>query len=457
MLATTSVTQIANFGLSGVAVKFVAKYIARGEDEKVSGVIQTSALSIAIFTGIILLIGYPVIKWALGLVIQHEPLSYAISVLPLALFAFWFLMITNIFQSGIDGYQRMDLRSLLFIGGTVLNLLLCFMLAPIYGLFGVAWAQFIQNLTMMIASWVLLKKCLPVLPTFPSKWDRNLFKEVIGYGINFQLITLSSMVYDPITKALLSKFGGLSMVGYYEMGSKLVQQSRALIVSANQVLVPAIANLHEQVPEKVKEVYLTSYQLLFYLAVPLYSLVIVCTPIISEIWIGHYEKVFVVLTTLLAVGWFFNTLAGPAYFANLGTGELRWNVVGHIAIGLLNAGLGFLLGFLYGGFGVVIAWALSLVLGSSPIYLSYHLKQKIPLAELLPNASRIIIATCFIGLLSAMIIKDELSRGSNTVTLHSLIPLGFSIMIIIPLWFHPMRRCLVTWVNNELLNMKLGA
>ena len=51
VLATTSVTKIADFGISASIVKFVAKYIARGENENVSNIIQTAIFSVAIFVG----------------------------------------------------------------------------------------------------------------------------------------------------------------------------------------------------------------------------------------------------------------------------------------------------------------------------------------------------------------------------------------------------------------------
>ena len=454
VLATTSVAQIANFGLTGSVVKFVAKYIAREEDENVSGVLQTAAISVAGFVGLVLLIGYPILKWVLGLVVPDEFLPLALSILPYALLALWVMVITIIFQAGLDGYQRIDQRSLLLMGGAVLHLLLCFILAPTYGLMGVAYARVIQNFTILLTSWLLLKRQLPLLPFFPYKCDKNIFKEIIGYAINFQVISVTTMLYDPITKALLSKFGGLSIVGYYEMASRMVQQFRALIVSANQVLVPAIADLEEKTPEKIQSVYLTSYQLLFYFVLPLYSLIIVCTPIISELWIGHYERVFVIFGTLLAIGWFLNILAAPAYFVYLGTGELRWNVVSHIAIGLLNASLGFLLGVFYNGIGVVVAWVFSLALGSSIIYLSYHMRHKIPLIELLPKESRTIILSCLIGLLSTLTIRHKLNDIFDTIVLNSMILSLFSIIVFVPLWFHPMRKRLMGWVADELLNRK---
>ncbi|MFX0141665.1 MAG: hypothetical protein ACFFDN_48960, partial [Candidatus Hodarchaeota archaeon] len=54
VLATTSITQIAGFGLSGSVVKFVAKYIARRDNENISGVIQTAAITVSVFVGFIL-------------------------------------------------------------------------------------------------------------------------------------------------------------------------------------------------------------------------------------------------------------------------------------------------------------------------------------------------------------------------------------------------------------------
>ncbi|HUV50151.1 MAG TPA: oligosaccharide flippase family protein [Anaerolineae bacterium] len=454
VLATTSVTQIANFGLSGSVVKFVAKYVARGEDENISGVVQTAALSVAAFGGCVLLIGYPIAKWVLGLVIENQHLPLALSVLPYAFLALWSMMITGIFQAGLDGYQRIDLRSLLLMGGAILHLLLCFVFAPIYGLIGVAYARVLVNVLILISSWLLLKRCLPVLPVFPYRWNKGLLREIIDYGINFQIISITAMLYDPVTKALLSKFGGLSMVGYYEMASRMVQQFRALIISANQVLVPAIADLHERNQKLIQGIYKASYRLIFYIVLPFLSIIIVLTPLISEIWIGHYESIFVFFAILLAVGWFLNILAGPAYFANLGTGDLRWNTVSHVTTAVLNGGLGLLFGIYYGGTGVVIAFVFSLVAGSLIIPISYHIKYKIPLRELFPRESIMVGLTSGTGILVTMLLYYQFRASWCIMAVASLVILTFSSIIFIPIWVHPMRKRLTGWINYELLNKR---
>lgn len=451
VLTTTAVTRIGDLGLSAGVVKFVAKYVARGEHETVAGVIQTAVLSIGTFIGLILLALYPFARWLLGLIVPEGGLESALSILPFALVSLWLTLITSVFQAGLDGCQRIDLRSALLIGGAAFYLLVCFVLVPIYGLMGLAYAQAIQTGIVLVGSWFLLKRRLPILPAIPYRWSRSLFREMVGYGINFQVISIAQMLYDPITKWLLTRFGGLAMVGYYEMASRMILQFRALIVSANQVLVPAIADLQEKKPEIIRVVYRDSYRLLIYLALPLYSIIIACTPVISKLWIGHYEGTFVLFTILLAAGWFLNTLNSPAYFVNLGIGELRWNTISHIVIGVLNGGLGLLWGKLYGGIWVVIAWVFSLAAGSSIIILAYHLRHKIPLSELLPRESRMTTLACVISMLIALMIYYPAHHLFSIITVSSLVLLSFLAIVALPLWLHPMRKRLIGWIGQYLL------
>ncbi len=450
VLSVASVTQIANFGLSGSVVKFTAKYIARGELNKVIIVIQTAAISIGVFVGVLLLICYPIVHWLLEMVIPQASLHLAQSLLPFAFFALWAMIITSIFQAGLDGFQRIDIRTSLLMGGAVINLVLCFLLVPIYGLQGVAYSLVIQNILILFGSWIMLKKLLPEIPIFPHKWSKPMFKEIVGYGINFQVISATTILYDPITKAMLTKFGGLALTGYFEMASKMVQQFRAIIVSANQVLVPAIANLKEKSPEKIMSVYSTSYRLMFYLSLPMYSLIVISTPFVSELWIGSYEMFFVNFSILLSIGWFFNTLTAPAYFAYMGSGYLRWNVIAHIAIAFLNVCLGFIFGYYFGGLAVVIGWVFSLAIGSSLIIFSYHQINGIKISEVIPKESR------FFSFAGVSCLIFFLIIGERADSLLSFLIYSIMLLLILTLmWFHPMRKTLLQWIKDGLIR-KIG-
>ncbi len=453
VLATTSVANITNLGLSGSVVKFVAKYLARGEEKTVAYVIQTSAISIGILIGSSLLIAYYFANWLLALIVPVANLKEAFSILPYALLSLWITVNAGIFQAGLDGYQRVDLRNMVLIAGSLLYLVLCFVLVPIYGLMGLAYSYVSQSCVVLIGSWLMLKFHLPMLPVIPYQWNVKLFKEMIGYGINFQITSISQMLYDPITKGLLTKFGGLAMTGFYEMASRMILQLRALIVTANQVLVPTIADLQEKNPEIIQKVYKNSYRLLLYFAFPIFSAIIAFTPIISQVWIGHYENIFVLFSTLLAIGWVLNTLNVPAYFANLGIGELRWNTISHVMIGVLNLGLGFMLGNIYGGTGVVVGWIFSLVIGSLLIPITYHSRYRIPIGELLPKEDIGIGFASIVGASISLLLYYQLSNKLilPSLTIAIIIAIVFSSILVIPVWRHPMRKRSMGWITHEFL------
>ena len=448
VLAITQVASIGHSGLSGSVVKFVAKYVARGEYEIVSSVIQTATISIGILLGFILLAAYPFANWLLSLVISVVNLKEALSILPYALLSLWIIAIAGVFQSSLDGYQRIDLRSILLIASSLLYLLLCFLMVPAYGLMGLAYAQVTQAFIVIIGSFGVLKWHVRLLPIFPYKWNRKLFSEMVGYGLKFQVISISQMLYDPITKALLAKFGGLAMTGFYEMASRMILSFRGLLTNANQVLIPAIAYLEEKNPEIIQKCYKDSYRLLFYIALPFFSLIIAFTPVISQVWIGHYEGIFVLFSNLLAVGWFFSTLSGPASFVNLGTGELRWNTIGHVTASVLNLGLGLLLGNIYGGTAVVAAWVFSLIIGSLIVPISYHYSHKIPIIELLPKESAGIGFAAMAGLSISLLFYYQLYNKLTPLAMATILVLIFFSIVVIPIWLHPMRKRLIGWVTN---------
>lgn len=451
VLAATSVAGVANLGLSGSVVKFVAKYLAKGQEKIVADVIETSSIAIGALSGLVLLISYPVAAFLLKLVIPENGINEALSILPYALFSLWMTIVASVFLAGLDGYQRIDSRSIILVFSTLFNLFLCLLLVPKYNLPGLAYAQIAQAAVTLIGSWIMLKRYLPVLPIIPLKWNQKLFKEMMNYSLNFQTISITQMLCDPITKALLTKFGGLAFVGFYEMANRLVIQLRSLVVSANQVLVPAIADLHERHPDMIQKVFKDNYRIMFYISLPLYATMIILTPLISEIWIGRYEPAFVMFSFLTAINLFINTLSVPAYFSYLGIGELKWNTLGHVIPAFMNIPLGLMFGYFFGGMGVVVAWIISSATGSMLIIISYYYIKKLPFKELIPSESKLLAALCLAVIFIVLAIYYKYNNAVSFITISIIVISLFSIIVFVPLWLHPLRKRLTGWVTSELV------
>lgn len=451
VLATTSLVNIGNLGFSGCVVKFVAKYIAMGEKESVIGVIHTATVSICVIVGAILVVFYPFAGWLLKYIIPPGYLNEALSILPYAMGSIWISVVAGAFQGAIDGYQRIDLSRIIFVARAVINLVLCFILVPTHGLNGLAYASVIQSGMVLIAAWMTLKRLLPSLSFIPHRWSTRLFREMIVYGFYFQVITFSTMFYDPITKGLLAKYGGLSMTGFYEMASRMIIQLRGVLVTANEVLVPTIAELHESNPGFIWKIYQDSYELNLYIALPYFSVIVALAPVISRAWIGYYEPNFLFFFVILAIGWLVNILYAPSYFANLGIGALNLNATGQMSTAVLNLCLGLLLGKIYGGKAVVVAWVISLIIGSLGMLLLFHYKNRIPLSRLFPKEFIFLSVGCVTGVSMSLALNKLLNNHLSTFALAVMILMAVGLFSVLPMWHHTMRKRLARWLAEGVL------
>jgi len=445
VVASSSVTRIANLGLSGSVVKFVAKYAAHDQHQTVARLLETAILSTALGIGLLLLIILPFMKELLQLFLADQLLMEAVNIMPVAMLSVWLSTISLLITGGLDGYQRIDLRSQIMSISAILYTGLSILLVKRFDLLGLAYAQVLQYVFVGVVGIFFLRRLAPI-PMVPHHWDKTLFKEMFAYGINFQAITLVTMLYEPVTKALLAWLGNIADVGYYEMASRMITQFRSLVVSANQVLVPAIADMTETIPEQVQDIYRDSLSVVSYITIPLYFSLAAFIPSISILWIGTFQPTFIAASYLLIVGWCINTLAAPAYFAYLGDGRLQWNTYSHITIGVLNVLFGSLLGWLWGGIGVIAGWSLALVIGSIVIIASYHQIYHCSWKLIFSRANfQLLLAGCVI-LFCTLTFYYRLANEDALYLNVSVITMIIILIGILPMWLHPIRARLIQWI-----------
>lgn len=442
VLAATSVSRIGDLGLSAGVVRFVAQALGRADTERAADVVQTVVLTLGTFMAALLAIGYPLFVLALNYFIPAHSVPIALSILPYAVVSLWVMVVVSVFSGGLDGCMRMDLRSLLLGLSHLAYLGLAMLLVPKYGLEGVAIAQLIQSVGLMILLWWMLRLQLNELPLMPLHWKLPVLREMIGYGVNFQIITVMNLLFDPVVKALMSKFGGLEVLGYYEMANRLILQGRALIIETSRVMVPAVAALQDHDAGKAKQLFITSYRLTFYVAVLFYGVLGALLSTISIFWLGHYQPMFVHFALLLNFAWFANTLVGPAYFANLGSGKLRANMICHVVILLCSLVMGLALGFNYGGLGVAVGAVIGLIAGSMLLQVS-HVKQADLnwVAFIIPQD----MAKLFIlGIFAVFLSNYGIDQQSSLATV-SFVALLCSCIFLVFSFNHPNRKVLMSF------------
>lgn len=371
VVASTSVARLGEMGTGGSVVKHVAQYLARGDEKTASLVIQTALLVV----GCVVIGLFPIVHlgvaWLLKLVVSESDLDLGRKLLPYAVVSLSINMLVSVVYSGLDGCQRIDLRKLIFGVGNLLYFLSAFVLVRKYGILGLVYSQIVQGFFILLTSWGVLCHLMESLPLIPRRFSSRVLKEIVFYGASFQLTTLLAMFMDPLSKALLSRYGGSDVLGYYEMASKLIVKLKSLIVNANQVLVPVYAEVQEQKPDNISGMYTKNVRLLVFISVPVFLFPVGLAPIISRVWIGELVEPFVWSLVGVSFYWLGATLNFPAYFAYMGIGKLSKNVKGHLIMALVNLAAGLSLGKHFGYKGVLVATCLASFLGTTYITRSF--------------------------------------------------------------------------------------
>jgi O-antigen/teichoic acid export membrane protein len=443
VLAATSAARFSELGISGGVIKFVAADLALGKASQAASVVQTAALSMAAILLALLPAFYPVARRLLSYFLPEAHLADAYLILPFTFLSLGVTIIGSVFLSALDGSQRADQRSVIVIGAAALHLTLTLALVPTYGLVGLAYAQVAQSAAQLLFGWVILRRALPALPLLPYRWDGAVFRKMFLYGVNFQLVSVLQLLFDPTTKALLSRFGGVELVGLFEMANKMVMQFRALVVAGGQVMVPVVAGTQASLPDERRRVYQTFSGVTSYVALPLFAGIVAVAPAVSAVWLGSLEHDFVVFVVLLCAGWLGNTLASAAYFSNLGTGRLRWNTRSHLLIGVLNGSLGAGLGIVFGGRGVVVGFVTSLLIGSFVIIGWYHHENGILLRDLDLRSHLALVASSGGAIVAAWTSFRLLAIHVSPAAMLAVTFIVVAVVIAPAFWRHPLRTVLI--------------
>jgi O-antigen/teichoic acid export membrane protein len=362
VLSASSLANLANFGVADSVIRFVALYSAEGDKNKMQQLIFTASLFLCGLFLLIALIIFPFADVILRFVLPAKYLKEALMILPYSLVCLVINGINGVYASVLDGMQKHYIRTIIFSLSSLLLLVGAYLLVPRFNLQGVAFAQVMQSLFTLIFCSICVVIQTKYNP-FKWNWSKPIFKQIFSYGMKFQFISLAAMLNEPITKILLGKFGGMAFVGYYEMANRLIMQARGVIVSGTQSLVPVMVNLSKDVKD-VQVFYKKIFSNVVFFAITAMCIIVLGGHLISFYWIGNIQPIFYFTILFLATSTLINLIIGPAYFFYMADGRLNVLIKLHLILGVGNALFAFILGYFWGGNGVVYGWLCAIVLSS---------------------------------------------------------------------------------------------
>lgn len=433
VIATTSLALIANFGISTSIIKFVSTYYTRGDFERLRKLIFTASIFIIIAYSFIAILLLFLGNWILSYFIEPDYVNIALEILPYSLISLIINALGGVISSCLDGIQKNYIRSYILSFSSILLLILSLLWTPNFGLKGLIYAQIVQAIVVLVISFYFISKYIKGIISFRWNWSKEIFKEIIDYGLKMQALSFMQMSFEPIVKVFLSRFGGLEAVGYYEMANRFVSQFRSLIVSANQVIIPVVAEAAESHTNYVKELYLKTFSIIFILDILLVSGLIISVPIVSYFWLGEIIPFFMFAVIANCVAVFVNLISNPAYFTYLGEGKLNWIIFSYFCITIINIVAGYLLGIGFNEYGVVTGWNLAFLSGSVIILLSYHKINAITWSQVFTKSDVLLLFIApFATYFGYHFMLDYFTNGVNYLSLILFIcSFGFYIKVLL--------------------------
>lgn len=424
VLSTSSLATLANAGVTTSVVRFTAIYVSDGDKIKLHKLAFTASVIMLILFVVIGVVLYPFADFILHKVIAAKYINEAILILPYSIFCFIINAIAGIYGSILDGTQRNYIKSFIFSTSSIILLIASVYMVHRYGFKGLAFAQVLQSLYTLVFCMLAVSRIFRFNP-FKWNWSKIIFKDIYAYGIKFQFISFASMFMEPLTKALLAKFGGLAVTGYYEMANRLLNQFKGVVVNACQSLMPVIINLSRNRSSDLSKFYAKVFYFVYFISLCGIGTLALSAGIISNIWIGHYENIFVIVLQLLGISFLINLLNVPAYFTFMSLGNLNTLIVSHLIMCMGNLILGFILGNYFSGIGIVVSIVVAIVAGSLYTILSYHKRNDLSFKKLFDKNTAIAFVILAILLSGVYLLPVIFADKSLLYILNSVFILSF--------------------------------
>ena len=390
ILTLISLTSVGTSGFSGSVVRYIAIYKVT-TNIKINKLIETIEISVAIIS--ILIIGILILLlhfWGNYFFTDLE-LNVLSKITPMIVIGFFINTLSGVHLQALDGLQLIYLRNIINIFSKLCYSILIYSMIYQYGIMGISIAFLISALITIVLSTFFIRKYVPNKRIFLLRFDLEIFKEISNYGVNFQLSSLAQVIYDPLTKLLIKKFGGIDCVGLYELASKILFQIRQLIVIVTSTIVPVVAELKEKNNKYINELYYKIFNFVILTSIVLLTIELLSFPIISDIFItnkvNNSHTKFNVYYIEIAIGLTVNLFCLPAYMFNLGTGSIQSNTIAFVTGAVIYILLELMIGRIWEDEGVVLGWLIGSCILSFTIIMLFQFKEKVNHERILRDKS----------------------------------------------------------------------
>jgi O-antigen/teichoic acid export membrane protein len=419
VVATTSLGRMADLGTAAGLGRYIAIVQADATKDAESRADATLAYveTGLLFSALIFVMIGAVLYWpsfyAIRLAVPKSAIGVVAQLLPFSVLSFVTVNIANVALAALIGLHRSDLKSKMSILASLLQVVVAFAFKDGLGLVSLALAQVVQSLVMLVGGWLIVQYVVLRKPTLapPRRLRLALLKDLAGFGMKVQLVSLLGLMSEPAIKYVLSIVGGLATVGMYELVTKGIVMVRQFVIAPTPNLVPIFVTSLAASPHRLARAYSEATASLAVFGGAAMALLAFGAPLISVIWLGSMQTRFVVYSVMMATGWAVNMVCIPGLSLAVATGRLGCAVVGNLITLVMGPAFGMLLGSVLREPAYVVA-ANAIAIGTGALLTASLACRSVGLG-LLPDPTELLVGGSDLFSISAWLTRGVIGRWSG--------------------------------------------
>lgn len=441
-----SYAQLSDIGMTTAIVKFVAEHWVKKEVESINSIASTTFFTFAVIGTLVmalLLLGSNFLVAGV-LNVPEELQPEAIFMVKWTIIIFYFNSIFSVYNSVLKGLQRMDITNIISsVAAIIKAILMALLLMRGFGLKGLILSNGFVTVLAIAANIIWLKRLLNNFSIKLRYFSFSQLKEIVGYSINVFYAGVSGLIQDPLNKIIISAYISLPFVAFYEIAGRISIMARQIFQTALFPLLPASSELQSlEDSKKLHKIYISLSRILFFIAVPLFVMVIVTSDLIILVWLGENYKWVSTSIQFLLIGGLCSLLVTPQYIILQGIGKPQINTIAHIIATALNLLIAIALVKYIKFYGILIGFLISMIISSIFIDVQFRKIFQIKLSKYLKETTALnsFVFTIFLGILSYFL-KNLLILGDEQNLFFLLLLLSLiSILVFINYFINEENR-----------------
>lgn len=374
VMILTNYMGLFDLGTNSATVKFIAELYAKKDFKGISSILFSGFIfnlvtgSILILLVLILL--NPIISF---FNIKHEYFHETTLIIKISIILFGVSNILNVFGSFFSGTQRFQVIKGIDFFLTFPNLIATILfLALNYGLMGLIYSRIIVVILRLILITYFLRKTFPPKSINIDFTLLSFLKPLLKFGLTMQLSSINQLISQHIDKILIAHLIGISYAAYYEIGSKINNYTKRLLINIVIPLIPASSEIYAlKDMDRLWQLYNTGSRYLTIISIGVLGFIFMMSDSIIYLWMGEGFEKSRIITKILCVGFAINFIASIPQAIAIGIGKPSLELKSGTLSLIINVSLSYFLIIFMGYSGAAYGTTMAFIASSCYFYIIF--------------------------------------------------------------------------------------